>query len=56
MEKEFKTVCAWCPDNIEKTKKLKEQWHKVSHGICDECLKVQMEIIDKIKFITDKKI
>lgn len=36
-EKKIVSVCAWCPDNREKTAEAKANGFNVSHTICAHC-------------------
>ena len=43
----MRRICSYCNKEMEPTKdKLLD---KISHGICDECLEIEMKKIDKIK-------
>jgi len=50
---ELKRVCAWCKKDLGVKKLEKPQWLKksetITHGICDDCFKKQMEGLRKRK-------
>ena len=37
VEPRIKTVCAWCPDKIEREREATARDSVVSHGICESC-------------------
>ncbi len=45
-------ICAWCPDNEEKTRVAIDAGKTVSHGMCPDCTK-KMEDLATTKY--DKK-
>lgn len=47
---EVKVVCAWCRKHISGPKQTK----LVTHGICDECLKKQLEDFTTLKKLPRK--
>ena len=44
------TVCAWCPDHADNTQFYDNLGMRVSHGLCEKCLKQQTEIIHERKY------
>ena len=50
--KQLASVCAWCPDHEDDTQFYDDLGMRVSHGLCDKCLKQQTEII-RMKENTD---
>ena len=49
----FISICWWCPDKEEEEKKAEVKWIPVSHGICDECFRVQMSTLDILENNSD---
>lgn len=45
------TVCSYCPTKDEETAQAEKDGFSVTHWICKECYKEQMDILDKIDII-----
>lgn len=42
------TICARCSDKEEKTAEAESKWYNVSHWMCPECYKIQMDIVNQV--------